>query len=107
VIRVSVRVGPDGLLRELSASGHARKTGDASLVCASASLLVRTAAEAIKARLLGRVTVQADREGELKIGPIRPRLYDRGWLRGATQVLLTGLRDLARETDEVELIMIE
>ena len=108
MIKVTVRITRAGLLRELTALGHAgRFDRNGSMTCLAASVLLRTTAEALAERFGPGFEVEAPEAGELKLGPIRPRLRDRGWLKGATQVLLTGLRDLAEDSDEIELIVIE
>lgn len=100
MLRVRVDLDGEGCLRGLEASGHAGagRSGE-DLTCAAASGLLRGVA-----RLLHRtaglvVSGRAEQPGELRLTVAR-RGGSEGrsdWLRGVTDVLLSGLRELRDE----------
>jgi len=98
VVRVRVGLDREGCLGSLSAAGHAdsgRRGED--LGCAAVSALLRTVA-----RLLYRteglvVAGEASEPGRLVL-EVMSRAPERAqWLRGVTEVLLSGLLDLREE----------
>jgi len=95
---VTLRIAGDGCLAALSAAGHAgRLPAGRNVACAAASALVRTAArqladaglvvEGEAARTAGRI--------DFTVGPVPDGR--RAWLRGTTEFLVRGLRDVALE----------
>jgi uncharacterized protein YsxB (DUF464 family) len=98
LVRVTVELFPDGCLASFRAEGHAEGgSHGANLACAAVTQLLRTAA-----RLLCSVhglvkTGGADTPGEMHIELSRDFTTDREWLRGVTDFLLRGIRDLEAE----------
>lgn len=90
----------DGTLAGVRASGHAgREPAGANIACAAATVLLRTAGSLLAAA--GAAQGGADRPGELAFTVALPRGRGGGaevaWLRGVSEFLLRGLRDLERE----------
>jgi len=107
VIHVRVELDGDGCLRALSAAGHAGAgRPGADLHCAAVSSLLRSVAR-LAYRTEGLVTAgQAARPGELELEVVRKAPELREWLRGVTDVLLAGLRDLREEqAGSIELVV--
>lgn len=98
MIEVRARLGEDGVLRRVDSSGHAgTDAAGRDLVCAAASVLLRTAYEAL-AQVPGvRVEGSAPEPGKLwfSLRDYPPGGADR--LRGIGDFLLTGLSGLERE----------
>ena len=98
MIRLRVRLRADGCLAGFEATGHAaagRRGRD--LVCAAVTVLLRTAA-----RLLSDCPELGAEGASPAEGVMRLELgcapeSRRQWLRGVTDMLLMGLRDLDRE----------
>ena len=86
------------MLRGFDADGHAG--ADASgrnIACASATSLLRTAGRLCAERSLVAAGGAGERgEMRLRLGPSTADA-DNGWLKGMTDFLLRGLRDLAQE----------
>lgn len=98
MIEVRARLGADGVLRRVDSSGHAGTDGGGrDLVCAAASVLLRTAYEALAQVSGTRVEGSAPEPGRLwfSLREFQPGDTDR--LRGIGDFLLTGLSGLERE----------
>ena len=99
MLRILLRVRSDGTLASARATGHAGKeAAGGNLACAAATALLRTAAGILRAE--GAATGSAPRPGSVAFRVRRGasgRGQDAGWLRGVTDFLLQGLRDLQRE----------
>jgi uncharacterized protein YsxB (DUF464 family) len=97
VVTVTLRLAGDGGLLSLRASGHAAGTAPgASVPCAAVSVLLRTAARVLWAA--GAVGAGgADEPGLMELVVSPERRVPPDWLRGVTDSLLTGLRDLEAE----------
>jgi len=107
VIDIEVDKAPDGCLVAMRMTGHAGVSGGprgGNIVCAAVTGVVRSCAEAITGADGIAVSGVADREGELSLLIREVDESRRDWLRGVTDVLLTGVRRIAAETpDEVAL----
>ncbi len=98
MIRLSLRLQADGCLRSFSASGHAGAGPKGQdLVCASVTVLLRTAARLLSAQPDLRVSGQAPAEGVMRLALEPPPEARREWVRGVTATLVAGLTDLDRE----------
>jgi uncharacterized protein YsxB (DUF464 family) len=98
LVRVVVELFPDGCLASFRAEGHAGETPrGANIACAAATQMLRTAAR-ILYTVPGLVTGgDAETPGVMGVEVSRTAIADRQWLRGVTDFLLRGLRDLAAE----------
>jgi uncharacterized protein YsxB (DUF464 family) len=100
MLRIELEFRSDGTLARVHASGHA---GDdpagANIACAAATSLLRTAGSLLAAA--GSAAGFADRPGEMAFNVAPPRDAPGGagtaWLRGVSDFLLQGLRDLQTE----------
>ncbi len=105
MVRVRILVSPDGLMKSFEAVGHAGSVARGSnLACAAATALLRTAARACEDK---GIVVRGDAGSR---GSMRCILgaAESGWLRGTTDFLLRGLRDLREEfPDAVDVEVIE
>lgn len=104
VIRCLIRLDAVGCLEGFEASGHAlsakadRDGGQGvDLACAAVTILLRTAGRLLHRHPGLRTAGGAPRGGEmlLEVGAVPDDA--RGWLQGATDFLLTGLRDIQSE----------
>ena len=94
---MTLAIDPQGLLRELRATGHAnwaRRGND--IVCAAATALMRTAAATFEERPRLEFRGGAgDAELWFAVGEIPAGMID--WARGVTDIVRRGLNDLECE----------
>ncbi len=99
---MEVDLRADGTLAAVRASGHAGgEPAGTNIACAAATVLLRTAAGLLA--VAGAAEGAADRPGEMRFTVAPPRSGDGGgaaWMRGVSDFLLQGLRDLQRERPE-------
>jgi len=98
VVRVQVRLDGRGCLRRLSACGHAGSGPPGEdLSCAALSALLRSVARLLYRAEGLEVAGQAAGPGALELEVLRWAPERGQWLRGVTDVLLSGLHDLREE----------
>ena len=98
MIKISVRLNTAGLLSGVEATGHSGAAARGhDIVCASASVLLRTLARTLESQAGITLKGSADIRGEffLDIGFREDTLSD--WLQGVTACFITGIRDLEAE----------
>ncbi|MFP4643583.1 MAG: ribosomal-processing cysteine protease Prp [Spirochaetales bacterium] len=85
----------DGALVTLDSRGHASKRGSASIPCAAVSTLLRSFAAAVgdSKNVSGEARAPAEGVFSLRILSV----YDSRWFLGASDTLLTGLRQVAAD----------
>jgi len=107
VVHVRVTRSADGCLSALVMTGHVSAAAGprgANLICAAVTGLVRSCAETIVAANGIVAGGDAGREGELHVAVRSVESGRREWLRGVTDVLVSGVRRMAADApDEVEL----
>lgn len=97
-MRIRADVDRTGVLRTLTASGHAGTAARGQdIVCAAASALLFSVARTLEAADEVDVDGGADRKGELELVVRRIAEEQREWGRGVTEMFLKGIMDLARE----------
>ena len=106
-MRIDLRVSPDGLLRRFEARGHAGTVrSGGNIACAAATALLRTA---------GRVCAEhglpydggAGTQGEMRLVVTPEAVSEMGWLRGVTDFLVRGMKDLQNEFPEEIILRVE
>ncbi len=98
VLKVSASIGDKGFLRELKASGHAgTETAGENIVCAAATVLIRTAVRLLDSDSSVKVFCTAEKRG--KIIFVLETVPDdkKEWVKGVTDCLVLGLKELADE----------
>jgi len=101
VIEVQLLLDTSMCLVGLSTAGHAaRKTGEASIPCAAVSSLVRTTARIIEGRTGIESSGNASRPGSLELMLHRVDADSREWLRGITDFIVVGLKDIEADYPE-------
>jgi uncharacterized protein YsxB (DUF464 family) len=107
VIQIRVTRSSDGCLSALTMSGHVSAAGGArgaNLTCAAVTGLVRSCVETVTAADGSLADGTAEREGELSVTVRAVDGEQRDWLRGVTDVLVSGLRRMSADAPgEVEL----
>ena len=109
MIRVRAVLDDEGCLSSVSVTGHAavpRGAPGGSVVCAAVTAVVRSCADAIAHRPAIVASGAASGPGALRV-EIRSRGADRDWLRGVTDVMLSGLARIAGEAPGEVDVMIE
>ena len=106
-MRIDLRVSPDGLLRRFEAKGHAGTVrSGANVACAAATVLLRTAG-----RLCAEHGVAArggaGAPGEMRLVVSLEASSEVGWLRGMTDFLVRGMKDLQDEFPKEIILQIE
>lgn len=98
MLRIRVRLESSGLLAEVDAEGHAgfaRRGRD--IVCAAATLLLRTVARTFEGDSGYIVEGSAESRGRLHFS-VRPATgTDTDWGKGVTEMFVKGIDDLSRE----------
>ncbi len=92
MIRLEVQLRADGCLESFRAEGHG---GD--IVCASATILLRTAGRLLEADAALRAEGEAPRPGSMRLELPEPPAGRRERVRAISEFLVQGLRDLAEE----------
>jgi uncharacterized protein YsxB (DUF464 family) len=106
-VRILLAVSPDGLLRRLEAEGHAGGVSAGSnIACAAASMLLRTAGRLCAERGLV-LEGGAGKPGEMRLVVSKASKADGGWLRGVTDFLMRGARDLQDEFPKEIVLRVE
>lgn len=90
-------LSPRGILRGFDADGHAGADEvGRNIACAAATSLLRTAGKLCAERALVKAG-GASAPGEMRLVLQAAANADDGWLKGMTDFLLRGLKDLAQE----------
>lgn len=95
VLRITLAVSRDGLLRRFEATGHAGADLGRNIACAAATVLLRTAGRECTARGIVE-SGSADQPGEMAMALNRSGRHAE-WLRGVTDFLRRGMGDLQKE----------
>lgn len=94
---ILIALSPDGLLRRFEAEGHAgAKAAGSNIACAAVSMLLRTAGRLCAERGLAREG-GAGYPGEMHLVVSPEPGPGSGWLRGVTDFVLRGVKDLKDE----------
>ncbi len=95
MLRILLAVSRDRLLRRFEATGHTGADPGRNIVCAAATILLRTAGRECMAHGLA-AQGSADAPGEMAMVLTGGTAQD-DWLRGVTDLLVRGMSDLERE----------
>lgn len=99
-MRILIVVSPEGALKSFEAEGHAGEdVAGTNIACAAATTLLRTTARLCAGRDLvaeGRATER----GFMSLALRSVESADGAWLRGVTDFLLRGVKDLQDEFPE-------
>ena len=96
-MRILLSVSPDGLLRRFEAHGHAGvAVRGSNIACAAVTALLRTTGRLCVARGLALEGGHGD-PGEMELCVAAAAPPQSEWLRGVTDFLLRGIRDLQEE----------
>jgi hypothetical protein len=97
MVRITVVVDRDGLVRRIGSAGHARRFFRPAGACGIASHALRSFGRVVAAKGSLAVSGKADRPGrfEMVIGEVS--VGDRPWYRGVCDVLIQGLGDVQRD----------
>jgi uncharacterized protein YsxB (DUF464 family) len=106
-VRILLAVSPDGLLRRFEAEGHAgAKAAGSNIACAAVSMLLRTAGRLCAERGLA-LDGGAGNPGEMRLVLSPEPGTGSGWLRGVTDFLLRGVKDLEDEFPKEIVLRVE
>lgn len=102
MIHLSIVLRPDGCLEAFRASGHSSRGGRGNdVVCASATVLLRTAGRLLEAEPGLRARGDAPEPGKMRLRLGRAPEAQRGRVRGITDFLVRGLLDLRSEYPDI------
>ena len=97
MVRVLIALSPDGLMRRFEAEGHAGAAARGNnIACAAVTTLLRTAGRLCAERGIA-VAGGAGESGEMRLILSAAGAPEGGWLRGVTDFLLRGVKDLQDE----------
>lgn len=98
VVRVRIRLGPDGSIRRVDAEGHAgTEAAGSNPACAAVTVLLRTAYETLAGYPGVDVTGEAPAPGSLSFNVKKVDAAVAEKARGVGDFLLTGLSSVERE----------
>lgn len=107
MIRVALRRGSDGALKEVESTGHASTAAGSpgeNVACAAVSALLRSSGRLLASRPGIEVDGDASEPGRFRLVLRRVRRGQRRYLQGVTDVLVQGLSDIYRDfPDEIEI----
>lgn len=86
-----------GCLKEVNASGHALGSIGNNLICAAATVLIRTAAKILEEKSGIEIKGRAKEPGELFFSISKMNNSESSYLKGITDYLCLGLKDLEKE----------
>ncbi len=94
-------------LLKLSTEGHAvRSAGGSSIPCAAVSSLVRTTARLVESRAGIESSGEAPSPGSLTLTLHRVGSEEKAWLKGVTDFLIVGLKDVEADyPDECRIVL--
>jgi uncharacterized protein YsxB (DUF464 family) len=98
LINIHLELDEDRCLKNLKVSGHEQLKGqDYAIVCTAVTFLFRTVAHAVTNKKELAALLNAPKPGilELRIDKHHEKWID--WLKGVTDILLTGIFDLQTE----------
>ena len=98
MIVVTVDLNDDGIIKSAVVSGHAiglEKGGN--IVCAAATILIRTAARLLEGTRGVKVAGGPGRSGELSLFIEKVGEQSKSYVKAVGDYLLTGIRDLQHE----------
>ena len=97
MVRILISLSPDGHLHGFEAEGHAGVTvRGQNIACAAVTTLLRTAGRLCAERGI-TVAGGAGEPGEMRLILSAGAAPEGGWLRGVTDFLLRGVKDLQDE----------
>ena len=98
MIRVSIELDAAGILKTVSAKGHAgHGAAGSDIVCAAASALIRGAVRTLQANSDALVTGAADEVGKVAVEIERGEGNRTEYMRAVGDFLMLGIQDLAAE----------
>ncbi|MFW6250104.1 MAG: ribosomal-processing cysteine protease Prp [Alkalispirochaetaceae bacterium] len=105
---IALRVELDrGRLLRLRSEGHAVAGDEGSVPCAAVSALIGSASRSLVGVRGCDVDGSAPEPGKLELRVLRVLPWRRRWLRGVTDLLVQGLRDVAEEYPGAVQLIIE
>ena len=107
MVRILVALSPDGLLRRFEAEGHAgAEAWGQNIACAAVTAMLRTAGRLCAERGI-TLAGGAGEPGEMRLILSAGAAPEAGWLRGVTDFLLRGVKDLQDEFPEEIALRVE
>ena len=98
MIKITIRLDNTGVLSGIKAAGHSKAAAEGQdIVCASASILLRTLGRVLESRDGIMLEGSADNRGEFSLDISFVDEAVHGWLEGVTSCIVTGLKDLEAE----------
>jgi uncharacterized protein YsxB (DUF464 family) len=102
VIHLRIMLRPDGCLEAFQASGHSTQGGRGKdIVCASVTVLLRTAGRLLEAEPGLQARGEAPEPGEMSLRLAQATEAQRDRIRGITDFLVRGLLDLRSEYPDI------
>ncbi len=97
-MNILIELDTEKVLRKISAAGHAGDVAKGeNIICAAATSLIRSACRTVGSNQDIEADFNAPVSGELCFSILNYRSENTEWLRGISDYLLTGLRDLDNE----------
>ena len=107
ILKIDICLNSNNIIKYVSAEGHA---GDSpagkNIICAAVSVLIRSAYRTIVKNSKVEACITAKNEGSLYFRIIKFDESQTEWLKGISDYLLTGIKDIESESpDSVKIVI--
>ena len=107
ILKIDLCLNSDNIIKYVTAEGHAGKSpvGE-NIICAAVSVLIRSAYRTIVKNSKVEACITAKGEGNLYFRIIQYEDSQKEWLKGISDYLITGIKDIETESpDSVKIVI--
>ncbi len=101
ILEIHLCLDSNNIIKYVTAEGHAGETpAGANIICAAVSVLIRSAYRTIVKNSKVEACITAKDEGSLYFRVIQYQDSQNSWLKGITDYLITGIKDIETESPD-------
>ena len=101
ILKIDICLNSNNIIKYVKAEGHAGdRTAGENIICAAVSVLLRSAYRAIVKNSHVEACITARNEGSLYFRVIQYQDSQIEWLKGITDYLVTGIKDIETESPD-------
>ena len=107
ILKIDICLNSNNIIKYVTAEGHAGETlARENIICAAVSVLIRSAYRTIVKNSKVEACITAKNEGSLYFRVIQYEDSQIEWLKGITDYLMTGIKDIETESpDSIKIII--
>ncbi|MCL2791910.1 MAG: ribosomal-processing cysteine protease Prp [Spirochaetaceae bacterium] len=107
ILKIDLCLNSNNIIKYVTAEGHAGKSpAGENIICAAVSVLLRSAYRTIVKNSKVEACINAKSEGSLYFRVIQYEESQAEWLKGISDYLLTGIKDIKTESpDSIKIII--